>query len=210
MKNILFSIVLFLFSLTIFAQEKSEVKASKFGFAVDAKMGSATFLQTGKVDLNGSVNVGKFLFYYTSSDGSSSISLGIEELQFKANGVSAGENYALDQKHLRIPLNYSYSLSILKDHLDEKLQAYAGVGVYANTLRKEKIQTLEETYKNKNQGWNGGFGFEVGLVFQVAKDLNFGIGFETQSDFSKMKKNEIKRKLEGISTVNFRLQFVIN
>lgn len=208
MKKIVLSGLLLLSSLGIFAQENEKDKKSDWGFQVEAKLGFATLVQNNQVDLNGSANIGGFSLFY--SNAGSTISLGAEQLQFKANGVSIGESYALDQKYLRIPLNYTYSLSILSDQFDDKLRAYGGMGVYASTLLSEKIQTNEENFKNKNQGWNGGFGFELGVDFKVNRDLIFGIGFETQSDFSKMKKNEFERKLEGIATVNFKLQYVIN
>jgi len=104
-------------------------------------------------------------------------------------------------------LYIDFTLALFKEQLDNKLQAYAGGGLYANTLLTEKIQTLNGTHKNKNQGWNAGFGFEAGMKFEVSNNFIFGIGFESQSDFSSMKKNDVKRKLEKISTVNFSLGF---
>jgi|SRR5690625_3779107 len=207
MKKLLFFSLIFFSTFCLTAQTESETtKKAEFGFKLDAKIGYATLIQNDQVDLNGTVNAGDFLFFFAFPEGNS-VSLGIEMLEFKANSVSAGEGFALDHQYLRIPLNYRYSLSILEDQLDDKLSVYAGAGLYANTLLREKIQTLEGTEKNKNQGWNTGFNFEVGIDIKVSRDINFGIGFQTQSDFSKMSKNDIKRKLEGITTVNFTIQF---
>jgi opacity protein-like surface antigen len=128
-------------------------------------------------------------------------------LDFNANGVSDGESYALKQTYLRIPINLNYSLFILKNQLDSKLSAYGGIGIYANNLFREEIQTIDQTFKNKNQGWNAGLGFNLGLRFGVTKDVNFGIGFESQSDITKMKKNGTERKLEEINTINFSFEF---
>jgi opacity protein-like surface antigen len=128
-------------------------------------------------------------------------------MDFNANGVAAGEGYALQHTYLRIPLYINYSLNILEKQLDNKLSTYGGIGVYANTLLKEEIQTLDETFKNKNQGWNGGLGFNLGVRFGITENLNFGIGFESQSDFSKMKKDGVERKLETISTANFTFEY---
>lgn len=33
--------------------------------------------------------------------------------------------------------------------------------------------------------------------------MTFGLGFDTQSDLTKMKKDDVERKLETINTVNF-------
>lgn len=201
--------VLILFALfssaCLLAQENQETKKeSEFGLRVGAKMGFATLVQSDMVDLQGSANGGEILFYYKMPSGTS-FSLGIEDLQFKANGVAAGTNYSLDQHHFRIPLKLNYMLSVMENQLDDKLQAYAGIGVYANTLWKEKIQTVEENYTNKNQGWNAGYSIELGMVFEVYKNFNLGLGFETQNDFMDMKKDDVKRKLEGITTVKFTL-----
>lgn len=205
-RNLLTLIVLFC-SFSLFAQDNQKTEDnSKFGMQVSAKLGYGTLVQSGKVDLHGTVNSGNFLFTY-QLPGGASLSTGIGLMEFQTNGVSAGENYSLDQRYLRIPLYIDFTLALFEEQLDNKLQAYAGGGLYANTLLTEKIQTLDGTHKNKNQGWNAGFGFEVGMKFKVANDFIFGIGFESQSDFSSMKKNEVKRKLERISTVNFSLGF---
>ncbi len=205
-QNVLLVLAIFC-SFALYAQDEQETDSnSKFGMQFSAKLGYGTLVQPDMVDLHGTVNVGNMLYTYQLTV-NTSISTGVEGLQFQTNGVSGGENYALDHMYLRIPLYLNLRLSLFEKQLDNKLQAYAGAGLYANSLLSEKIQTLNGTYKNKNQGWNGGFGFEVGVKFEVSNDFIFGIGFESQSDFSKMKKNDVKRKLEGISTVNFMLGF---
>lgn len=194
-------------SFSLFAQNnQKEDDNSKFGMQISAKLGYGTLVQSDMVDLHGSVNSGNFLFTY-QLPGGASIGTGIGLLEFQANGVSAGESYALYQEYLRIPLNINFATALFEEKLNNKLQAYAGGGLYANTLLTEKIQTLGGTHKNKNQGWNAGFGFEIGMKFEVSNNFIFGIGFESQSDFSSMKKNDVKRKLEKISTVNFSLGF---
>src|SRR5690625_304406 len=207
MKKNLFLLLALFCSLSLFAQNnQKEEDNSKFGMEFSAKLGYGTLEQPDMVDLLGAVNVGNMLFTYQLLE-NTSISTGIGLLEFQANGVSAGENYALDQMYLRIPLYLNLRLALFEEQLDNKLQAYAGGGVYANTLLTEKIQTLNGTHKNKNLGWNGGFGFEVGMKFEVSNNFIFGIGFESQSDLSSMKKNDVKRKLEKISTANFTLGF---
>jgi opacity protein-like surface antigen len=204
MKKSIFTLLLVLITLNVKAQEESKQK--ELGFNVTGKLGFAKLNQSGMVLLNGSINAGDVLFFYRLPSGTT-FSTGIGLMDFNANGVSAGESYALKQSYLRIPINLNYSLYILEDQLDSKLSAYGGIGVYANALLKEEVQTIDETFKNRNQGWNAGLGFNVGLRFGVAKNLNFGIGFESQSDFTKMKKNGVERKLEEINTINFSFEF---
>ncbi|PZO29079.1 MAG: hypothetical protein DCF13_06935 [Flavobacteriaceae bacterium] len=205
MKKVQFTLLFLLFALSVSAQEATTKKA-ELGFNMNGKIGFGKLIQNGMVDLNGSVNSGDILFFYRLPSGTT-LSTGVGLLDFNANGVTSGESYALKQSYLRIPINLNYSIFILENQLDSRLSAYGGIGVYANTLLKEEIQTIDETFKNKNQGWNAGLGFNVGLRFGVAKNMNFGLGFESQSDITKMKKNGVERKLEEINTVNFSFEF---
>ncbi len=204
MKKSVFTLFIVLTSLASKAQE--EPKKPEIGFNLNAKIGYAKLIQNDMVNLNGTINSGDLLFFYRLPSGTT-FSTGIGMMDFNANGVAAGEGYALQHTYLRIPLYINYSLNILEKQLDNKLSTYGGIGVYANTLLKEEIQTLDETFKNKNQGWNGGLGFNLGVRFGITENLNFGIGFESQSDFSKMKKDGVERKLETISTANFTFEY---
>lgn len=204
MKKSIFTLFVVLSTFNAKAQE--ETKKPELGFNLNAKIGYAKLIQNEMVNLNGSINSGDLLFFYRLPSGTT-FSTGVGLMDFNANGVAGGEGYALEHTYLRIPLYINYSLSVLGEQLDNKLSTYGGIGVYANTLLKEEIQTLQETFKNKNQGWNGGLGFNLGVRFSVTENLNFGIGFESQSDFSKMKKDGVERKLETINTANFTFEY---
>lgn len=204
MKKTIFTLLIAL--TTVAAKAQEEPKKSEFGLNLNAKIGYGKLIQNEMVNLNGTINSGDILFFYRLPSGTT-FSTGVGLMDFNANGVTGGEGYALQHTYLRIPLFINYSLVVLKDQLDNKLATYGGFGVYANTLLNEEIQTLDGTFKNKNQGWNGGLGFNLGVRFSVTKNLNFGIGFESQSDFSKMKKNGVERKLESINTANFTFEY---
>jgi len=204
-KNVIALLALFT-SVFAFAQEVETKTESELGIKIVGKIGFGTLETSNAVNLHGNVNAGDLLFYYSLPNGNS-FSAGVGTLQFTANGASAGETYSLDQTYLRIPAYYNYSLSILKDQLDDKLQAYGGIGLYAQTLLKEEVKTTAATTKNKNQGWNAGLGFQLGLKFDVTHNLDFGLGIETQSDLTDMKKDKVERKLDKLSTVNFQLNF---
>ncbi len=204
MKKTIFT--LFVALTTLVAKAQDEPRKSEIGFNLNAKIGYAKLIQNEMVNLNGSINSGDMLFFYRIPSGIT-FSTGVGLMDFNANGVAGGEGYALEHNYLRIPLYINYSLGILEEQLNNKLSTYGGIGVYANTLLKEEIQTLAGTFENKNQGWNGGLGFNLGVRFSVSENLNFGIGFESQSDFSKMKKDGIERKLETINTPNFTFEY---
>lgn len=204
MKNSIGVLLLLISSMQIFSQEKT--KEEKFGILVYAKFGTAKLIQSGNVDLNGNVNSGDVQLYYKLPSGLY-FSTGIGLLEFNANGVSVGESYALEQSYLKIPFFINRSTSIFGGQLDNKLSFFGGAGIYVNTLLKEKAQTVNETFSQKNQGWNAGLGFNFGVQFEIFEHSSFGIGFDTQSDLTKMKKSGVDRKLEGINTVNFTFKW---
>lgn len=200
MKNLVLTMFVLL-STTLMIGQETEKKHS-YGFIANAKLGFAKLNQSGFVTINGNVNSGDIQFFYSLPSGTY-FSAGIGLLEFNANGVSGGESFALEHSYIRIPLYINRSVSIFKDQSNNKINAFGGVGIYGNTLLKEEIQTLTTTFEEKNGGWNLGLGFNVGLTFEVNDYMSFGIGFDTQSDLTKMKKNDVERKLETINTVNF-------
>lgn len=204
-KNVIALFALFT-TVFAFAQEVETKNDSKMGIKMDAKIGYGTLVSSNMVNLHGNVNAGDILFYYEFPNGGS-LSAGVGTLQFTANGTTAGEMYSLEQSYLKIPVYYNFSISILKEQLDDKFQAFGGLGVYAQTLLKEEVKTMTATSTNKNQGWNAGLGVQLGVKFDVTQSLDFGIGFETQSDLTDMKKDKVERKLDKLSTVNFQLNF---
>jgi hypothetical protein len=110
MKKSIFTLLLVLITLNVKAQEESKQK--ELGFNVTGKLGFAKLNQSGMVLLNGSINAGDVLFFYRLPSGTT-FSTGIGLMDFNANGVSAGESYALKQSYLRIPINLNYSLVFL-------------------------------------------------------------------------------------------------
>lgn len=200
MKKTIFTLFILLGTLVNNAQE--ETKKGEFGIIMNGKLGFAKLKQSGEVQLNGNVNAGETQFYYSLPSGTY-FTIGVGLLEFNTNGVSDGENFSLEQNYIRIPLYINKTMPVLKEQLNNKVNAYAGVGIYGNTLLKEEIQTLSQNFELKNQGWNLGFGLNFGMLFEIYDETSFGIGFESQSDITKMKKNGVERKLENINTINF-------
>lgn len=200
MKKLVFTLVVMCSSLMVNGQE-SEKKAT-YGLISNAKLGFAKLKQSEMVRLNGTVNYGDVQFFYSLPSGVY-FSGGIGLLEFNANGVIEGNSYALEQNHLRIPVYVGRSVSIFKEATNNKISVYGGVGIYANTLLKEEVQTLEKTVEDSNLGWNMGLGFNVGMLFEVGEGMSFGVGFDTQSDVTKMKQDGVSRRLENINTVSF-------
>ena|SRR5690606_5579670 len=204
-KNVIALLALFTSAFAL-AQEVETKNDSKWGIKMDGKIGFGTLVSSNAVNLHGNVNAGDIMFYYEFPDGGS-LSAGVGTLQFTANGTAAGEMYSLEQSYLKIPVYYNFSISILKEQLDDKFQAFGGLGVYAQTLLKEEVKTMTATATNKNQGWNAGLGVQLGVKFDVTQSLDFGIGFETQYDLSEMEKDNVSRKMESATTINFLIGF---
>jgi opacity protein-like surface antigen len=200
MKKSIFTLLLVLITLNVKAQE--ETKKGEFGIIMNGKLGFAKLKQSGEVQLNGNVNAGETQFYYSLPSGTY-FTLGIGLLEFNTNGVSGGENYSLEQNYIRIPMYINKTFLLLKEQLNNKVNAYGGVGIYGNTLLKEELKTLSQNFELKNQGWNLGFGLNFGMLFEIYDETSLGIGFESQSDITKMNKNGMERKLESINTFNF-------
>src|SRR5690606_27188029 len=189
-----------------FAQEVETKNDSEWGIKMEGKIGFGTLVSSNTVNLHGNVNAGNIMLYYSLPNGNS-FSAGVGTLQFTANGATAGETYSLEQMYLKIPVYYNFSISILKEQLDDKFQAFGGFGVYAQTLLKEEFKTMTTTATNKNQGWNAGLGVQLGVKFDVTQDLDFGVGFETQYDLNDLEKDNTSRRMETATTINFLIGF---
>ena len=79
--------------------------------------------------------------------------------------------------------------------------------MYANTLLKQELETIAGNTATKNMGWNFGFSSQIGLKFVLTDALNIGMGLESQSDFTKMKKDGAEQRIEQINALYFKMGF---
>jgi len=87
MKKNLFLLLALFCSFSLFAQDsQKEEDNSKFGMQVSSKIGYGTLVQSGKVDLHGTVNSGNFLFTY-QLPGGASIGTGIGLMEFRQEKI---------------------------------------------------------------------------------------------------------------------------
>ena len=184
MKKQLLAIVLIAFSTATIAQTTSttEAKESKLQFLVNAKLGFAKVKQTGNVTINGNVNGGDVLLALTLSK-TWNIAAGIGFLEFDANQTIAGNTVSIKNNYLHIPVQFNGEYSLFNsDPKNQKVFFTVGLGLYANTLLKQELETITETTTAKNQGWNFGFSSQFGAKFKATDNLMLGIGFEGQTD----------------------------
>lgn len=208
MKKQLFSALVILISYTALAQSTPEKKESNLEFAVNTKFGFAKMKQTGSVPLNGNVNGADILFSLPLGK-KWNISSGIGFLEFNANPTIAGNTASLKNSYLHIPVQFNNDFAIFNKENPENQKIFftVGLGLYANSLIKQELETVTGNSSVKNQGWNFGFSSQIGAKFVVSDAINIGLGFEGQSDFTKMKKDGNEQRIENINAVYFKLGF---
>lgn len=208
MKKQLLAALVILISCTALAQTTLEKKESKFEFTVNTKLGFAKLKQTGNVPLNGNVNGADILFSLPLGK-KWDITSGIGFLEFDANPSIAGNTASLKNSYLHIPVQFSTDFAIFSNEKPENQKIFFNValGVYANSLLKQELETVTGNSSAKNQGWNFGFSSQIGAKFVLTDALNIGIGFEGQSDFTKTKKDGNEQRIENINAVYFKMGF---
>ena|SRR5690554_5601122 len=193
------------------AQENNEVpqeEKGRFLYDVVVGIGRAKYSQTDRVDITGSAVTLDFRIDYRLSD-TYSLGSGINFLWVDANGVFQGNEYSLEQRYLRIPLKITHT-DFLGDLFGDKTvginnrttHTYGALGVYAGTLLREEIKTLDSKVKTSNGGWNMGMFADFGAKFLITEDTWFRVSASAWIDFFEMKKNGVERKLEEVSTIN--------
>ena len=164
--------------------------------------------QTGSVPLNGNINGGDLLISFPLGK-KWDVSSGIGFFEYNANPTIAGNTASLKNSYLHIPLQFGSDFAIFnsENSQNQKIFFNVGLGLYANTLLKQELETVTGNSTAKNQGWNFGFSSQIGLKFLLTDALNIGIGLEGQSDFTKMKKDGAEQRIEQINAVYFKMGF---
>jgi hypothetical protein len=191
---------------TATAQNAAEKKESKFEIQVNGKLGFARLKQTNSVPLSGNVNGSDLLLNYKFNS-KWSLATGVGILQFDANPTIDGNTASIRNSYLQIPLRVvgDYILFRGSEIKDQKIVLTLGLGMYANNLLKQELETVSGNTNTNNMGWNYGLSTGVGIKFILSNELNLGLGMESQSEFNKMKKNNTEQRIEQMNTLYFRL-----
>ncbi|MES2411104.1 MAG: hypothetical protein V4535_06635 [Bacteroidota bacterium] len=208
MKKQLFSVLVILISYTALAQTTSEKKENNFEFEVNTKLGFAKLRQTGSVPLNGNVNGADILFSLPLGK-KWDITSGIGFFEYNANTNIAGNTASLKNSYLHIPLQFNSDFAIFNKENPENQKTFftVGLGLYANSLLKQELETVTGNSSAKNQGWNFGFSSQIGVKFLLSDAFNIGIGLEAQSDFTEMEKDGNEQHIENINALYFKMGF---
>lgn len=208
MKKQFLSVFLLLITMAASAQTTVGKKESPVSFLVNAKLGFAKISQSGNVDLNGNINGADVLASVRLSK-MWNLDTGIGLLEFNANQTVAGNSTSLTNTYLQIPVKFNGDFSIFDKNLegDKKIFLTVGLGMYANTLLKQELQTISGNSDAKNLGWNFGLSSQIGAKFILSDNIGFRIGVESQSDISKMKKDGAEQKIKNINALYFGMEF---
>jgi len=207
MKKQLIVTLVLLVSLTTLAQSTPEKKESKLEFITVAKLGFAKLNQSDFVALNGNINAADLLLSYRIGK-KWNLSSGVGLMELNANPTISGNSASLKNTYLHIPIKATGDYTIFNNESsDSKIFFTIGAGVYANSLLKSELQTLGGNSSTKNLGWNFGVATQIGAKFLISEATTIGIGLESQSDLSKMKKDGVERKVEQLNSIYFSFGF---
>jgi opacity protein-like surface antigen len=208
MKKLFLIGVISLVNYAVFGQtiaEKKTVSTKQFEISITPKLGFAKINETGNAPLNGFVNGADALISMGISK-KLSLSSGLSYFEFDGNRTVFGNSSSLKNAYFQIPLRMNGDLDLSTNNSNTVCLSY-GFGIYGSTLLQQRIETYDEKSSKNNLGWNLGFSSQLGLKFKLSDTVNVGIGYESQGDWFKMKKNNIERKIDNMNAIYFRLGY---
>ena len=200
MKKAILSIIFLTITTISLAQEDTANNNSNFEYQFQVKMGFAQLEINDFDPVNG--NLQQLDLALSNKLGNKfKISYGFGFSEFKANALFNDTPGALKNTYLRLPVNLLYSKSF-----QNKTTIVTGIGVYGNYLLKSKIPGLLD---EKNVGLGFGASVQTGVKFNISEDLDFGIMIESQTDFSKNKKNDSNQKITNTALLSLNFIYKI-
>jgi len=200
MKNLLLLSTLFIFTCSVFAQDKpttDTIHEYKNYASFTAKLGFARIWESGNGPLYG-FSIG-FDGLYGIKLNKGYLETGLCYLEFDANRNYNGNTATITNEYLQIPLKLKRYRTFYEDQSKQlKLQGTLGYGLYANTLLTQRTEGTGVNSSTTNLGWNYGLTFQYGLKYTMANRLNIESGLHFQEDLSKMNKNGVQRKTDYI------------
>lgn len=162
--------------LNAYCQEDTLSRKGKFALNTSFKLGFSQLNSLTYKNLNGSVQIGEILASYGFLK-NAIISTGIAVMDFNANIFDSGGVRNLKNQYLQFPLKVSTGYS-LGNKRTSTTQAIFGVGLLGtyhlkSTLEGSNAVTTANT-------WSIGMVVDLGLEFSILKDLNMGVGIESQ------------------------------
>lgn len=207
-KQIILGLVIML-SFYAKAQTTQETEKSRLALIISSKLGFAKLKQTDFATIHGNINTAEGLVSLKMGK-KWELATGLNYSEFNGNVTISGNTASIKNSYLQIPLKALGDFSIFnKEGSDSRIFLTIGGGIYANTLLKSELETVSGDSKTKNLGWNFGLSTQIGAKFVLSDVMDLGIGLNSQSDFSKMKKDGIEQKMEQVNALYFNIAYKI-
>ena len=153
-------------------------RKGKFALHTSYKLGFSQLNSLTYKNLNGNIQVGEMLASYGFSK-NGTISTGIALIDFNANVFNNGVFQNLRNEYIQIPLKGSIGYGLGKSRTTTT-QAIIGGGFFGTYHRKSTLEGQNSTITEKNLTWSVGLSFEFGIELSIYKNMNIGIGVESQ------------------------------
>lgn len=131
----------------IYAQEEKESKFNLIGYG---GIGYGVVENNNEPNYNLNSNIGEILLNYNINQ-KFGIATGIGVNELSGNGFNSKGNFYHERILLKVPL-----LVTLKSKVFEKFNVFSNLGVFGQTIIKDKFRYINNTYKNVYEGWDCG------------------------------------------------------
>ena len=173
----------------------------KLQIHTSAKLGFGQLNSLTYKALNGNVGIGEVLVSYGFSK-SAKLMTGIGFMEFNANVFDSGSFQSLKNEYIQIPLKVSFSESLGRKS-QNGTRAMLAFGLFGSYHRKSTLEGQNATITDKNLTWAVGGLIDVGVEFHVHRDVNIGIGIESQFNNPKLGDNHKMRVMSNMLRFTF-------
>ena len=199
-------ILLFICVLSLNLIKAQDKKEFKFNIIASGGIGYGIVENDNEPNYNLNSNNGDILLNYRINQ-KFGIASGIGMNELTGNGFNSLGNFYHERTMIKIPL-----LATMNYSVTEKSRIIGNFGFYGQNITKDEYRYINNLQKNVYDGWNFGFQLGLGYVFEMSENLNIGLNFTGQSDFSKFetKNNQLisdKQKLKNLNSIGILLVF---
>lgn len=204
MKKTIISITFLTISILGSAQENNNDSYSQnnhnMDYVLKVKLGFSQVRIDNKSTLNGNLSQIDFELNSKISE-KIKIEYGLGYSEFNGNTISNCNITSIKNSYIRVPVNLLYS-----NNFSNRSKFITGIGIYGSYLLKSEIPSI---INKKNVGINFGGSVQTGVIFNISDSLDFGMIIEGQTDFTKIKKDNINQRLINSSLISLNFIYKI-
>lgn len=201
MKKFNLTIVITLFFFCDFIQAQEDTTKSKFDIITYAGIGYGIIVDDTEPNYNVNTNYGEILINYKFKN-NFGLATGIGYNQLTGTGFNSVGNFYHERKILKIPI-----IATFQYKFDDKFKVIANFGFYSQNIINYNYHFLTYSENASNIGWNFGSQLGLGFVYQLNKNIGFGINFNGQSDLTKLKTYSGESKIKNLNSLGLLFLF---